>query len=77
MALENVCLAETFTLDWHILAEIGDFAERKDDPRLATDWHGLARIGKDWHGLTRNGMHWQELAPTGRPEETKNDPQSA
>ena len=34
--------------DW----QIGEFvSERKIDPRLAQDWHGLARIGTDWHGL--------------------------
>ena len=37
--------------DW----QIGEFeSERKIDPRLAQDWHGLARIGligSDWPGL--------------------------
>merc|ERR1711994_331883 len=54
--------------DW----QIGEFvSEQKIGPRLAPDWHGLARIGKlanlcrnkklapDWH---RIGMDWQGLA---------------
>ena len=61
--------------DWHGLA---DWIFKKGEYfTLMIVQSGLAWIGKDWHGLTRNGMHWQELAPTGRPEETKNDPQSA
>ena len=36
-------------MDWIGLAKIGEFeSERKIGPRLAPDWHGLARIGKDW-----------------------------
>ena len=39
-------------MDW----KIGKFlSQRKIGPRLAQDWHGLARIDMDWHGLARIG----------------------
>ena len=37
-----------FGTDW----QIGEFvSEQNIGPRLAVDWHGLARIGTDWHGM--------------------------
>ena len=38
--------------DWQIGESV---SEQKIGPRLAQDWHGLARIDTDWHGLTRIG----------------------
>ena len=58
-------MASVMTWDWHRIGgltwidtdwQIGKFvSEPKIDPRLAQDWHGLARIGTDWHGLARIG----------------------
>ena len=46
-------------MDW----KIGKFlSQRKIGPRLAQDWHGLARIGTDRHGLARIGTDWHGLA---------------